>query len=167
MGRFWDPAGSPKSTKNGPGSEKVRPETAPEAIFVVFSRRCRSEWLSGPIFGGSDPPKLCSHHSGSTILTKSPFSKKHRKSSLRGPVSEPEIAENRRRRPKNRQNWRKTSIFWSSVFSPFFGTPKKTKKVRKRTPGLIPPEGFGGLAGPGGEVRRGNPSGTGGRPNWI
>ena len=55
LGRFWDPAGTLKSTKNGPGSEKVRPETAPEAIFVNFSRRCRSEWLSGPIFGRSDP----------------------------------------------------------------------------------------------------------------
>jgi len=52
---FWIPAGSLKSTKNEPGSEKVRPEAAPEAIFVVFSCRCRSESLSGPIFGGSDP----------------------------------------------------------------------------------------------------------------
>ena len=33
---FWDLAGSPKSTKNDPGSEKVRAETAPEAVFVVF-----------------------------------------------------------------------------------------------------------------------------------
>ena len=41
LGRFWDPAGSPKSTKNGPGSEKVRPETAPEAFF------CRV-WLPVP-----------------------------------------------------------------------------------------------------------------------
>ena len=73
---FWGPAGSPKSTKNEPGDEKVPPEAAPEAIFVDFSRRCRSESLSGPIFGGSDPSKLCAHHSGSTILTKSPFSKK-------------------------------------------------------------------------------------------
>ena len=52
---FWAPAGSPKSTKNEPGVEKVRPEAAPEAIFVDFSCRCRSESLSGPIFGGSDP----------------------------------------------------------------------------------------------------------------
>ena len=49
---FWDPAGTQKSTKNGPGAEEVRPETAPEAIFVDFSRRCRSESLSGPIFPG-------------------------------------------------------------------------------------------------------------------
>ena len=97
LGRFWDPAGTLKSTKNGPGSEKVRPETAPEAIFVDFSRRCRSESLSGSIFGGSDPSKLCSHHNGSTILTKSPFSKKHRKSSLRGPVLGPKMAKKRRR----------------------------------------------------------------------
>ena len=128
LGRFWDPAESPKSTKNGPGSEKVRPETAPEPFFCIFSRRCRSvsvsgaifvgfscrcrsESLSGPIFGGSNPSKLCSRHNGSTILTKSPFSKKHRKSNLRGPVLRPKMAKNRRRRPKNRQNCRKKSIF--------------------------------------------------------
>ena len=52
---FRDPAGARKSTKNGPGTEKVRPETAPGAIFVVFSRRRRSESLSGPIFEESDP----------------------------------------------------------------------------------------------------------------
>ena len=52
---FRRPAGAQKSTKNEPGTEKVRPEAAPEAIFVDFSRRCRSESLSGPIFGRSDP----------------------------------------------------------------------------------------------------------------
>ena len=55
LASFWDPAGRQKSTKNGPGAEQVRPEMAPEAIFVVFSRRRRSESLSGPNFGGSDP----------------------------------------------------------------------------------------------------------------
>ena len=55
LGDFWDPAGTQKSTKNGPGAETVRPKTAPEPIFRVFSRRCRSESLSGSIFGGSDP----------------------------------------------------------------------------------------------------------------
>ena len=43
FGDFWDPAGTQKSTKNQPGAEKVPPETAPEAIFCVFSRHCRSE----------------------------------------------------------------------------------------------------------------------------
>ena len=43
FGSFWDPAEAPKSTKNGPRAEKVRPETAPEPFFCVFSRRCRSE----------------------------------------------------------------------------------------------------------------------------
>ena len=55
LGSFLDPAGAPKSTKNGPGAEKVCPETAPEPIFCVFSRRCRSEAVLEPIFGGSDP----------------------------------------------------------------------------------------------------------------
>ena len=54
FGDFWDLAGTQKSTKNQPGAEKVPPETAPEAIFCVFSRRCCSESVSGPIFGRSD-----------------------------------------------------------------------------------------------------------------
>ena len=49
----------------------------------------------------------------------------------------------------------------------FFWVPKKTKKVRKMSPVFRVPEGFDGLAGPGGEVRRENPSGTGGRPNRV
>ena len=48
----------PKWTKNRPGAEKVRPEAAPEAIFSIFSRRCRSESLSEPIFEGSDPQNV-------------------------------------------------------------------------------------------------------------
>ena len=131
---FWVPAGSPKSTKNRPGTEKVRPETAPEAIFVDFSLRCRSESLSGSIFAGSDPSKLCSHHNGSTILTKSPFSKKHRKSNLREPVWRPKMAKHQRRRHRNRQNFRKKSIFCPSIFGPFFRAPKKPKKNRKKRP---------------------------------
>ena len=39
----------PKSIKNGSGSEHVRPETAPEAVFVGFSCRCHLESLSAPI----------------------------------------------------------------------------------------------------------------------
>ena len=73
LGQFWDPAGTQESTKNVPGAEKVHPETAPEVMFCVFLCRCCSESVSGPIFGGSDTWKLCSHYSGSTILAKSPF----------------------------------------------------------------------------------------------
>ena len=46
---FCLPAGTPKTTKIGSGTEKVRSETAPDAIFVDFARRCRSESLSAPI----------------------------------------------------------------------------------------------------------------------
>ena len=128
LGRFWDPAGIPKSTKNGPGDEKVRPETVPEAIFVDFSLRCRSESLSGSIFGGSDPSKLCSHHNGSTILTKSPFSKKHRKSSLRGPVLGPKMVKSRRRGdPKSPKMVKK-----SEFFRRFFACEKNRKKSKNR-----------------------------------
>ena len=48
---FRDPAGPQKSTTNRSGTEKVHPETAPEAVFIVFSCSCRSESFSGPIFG--------------------------------------------------------------------------------------------------------------------
>ena len=51
-----------KVTKNVPGDKKARPETAPQAFFVVFSCRCRSDSLSGPIFEGSDPTKSCPHY---------------------------------------------------------------------------------------------------------
>ena len=97
-----------KWTKNGPGAEKVRLEPAPEAIFFVLCRRRCSESIPEPNFGGSDPSKLCSRHSGSTILTKSPFSKKHRKSSLRGPVLARKMAKNRRRGdPKSKKSRKK------------------------------------------------------------
>ena len=55
FGDFWDPAGTEKSTKNGPAAGKVGPETVPEPIFRVFSRRGRLESVLGPILGGSDP----------------------------------------------------------------------------------------------------------------
>ena len=37
FGDFWDPAGTEKSTKNGPAAGKVGPETVPDPIFCVFS----------------------------------------------------------------------------------------------------------------------------------
>ena len=108
FGDFRVPAGSPKSTKNAPGGEKARPERAPEAIFVVFSRRRRPESLSAPIFARSDPRKSYYFLGGSAILTKSPFSKKHRKSSPRGLVSAPKTAKNRRRgEPKSQKSAKK------------------------------------------------------------
>ena len=95
--RIWDPVGDNNLIETGPRAEKVRLEAAPEAIFFVLCRRRCSESLPEPNFGGSDPSKLYYFYSGSTILTKSPFSKKHRKSTLRGPVLGPKMAKNRRR----------------------------------------------------------------------
>ena len=132
FGDFRVPAGSPKSTKNAPGGEKARPETAPEAVFVVFSRRRRSESLSGPIFGRSDPRKSYYFLGGSAILKKSPFSKKRRKSSLRGSVSEPKTTKNRRRGEPKSQKSEKKVVFLRSFFSTFFSTRKKSKKIEKR-----------------------------------
>ena len=139
----------------------MRPETAPETIFVGFSCRFRSESLSGPIFGGSDPAKSCYFLGGSTILTKSPFSKKHRKRNVRGPVLGPQMATNRRRGdPKSSKIAKKVDCL-GSVFLTFFCMRKKTKKIEKRA--SVPPwtERVGGLAEAAGKVRKGNPSGTG------
>ena len=44
------PSGTPKSPKIAPGAEKVRSETAPDAIFVDFRCRCCSESLSRSFF---------------------------------------------------------------------------------------------------------------------
>ncbi len=49
LSSFWEPAGSQKSTKIDPGGEKTRSGREPEAIFVDFPRRRRSESLWGPI----------------------------------------------------------------------------------------------------------------------
>ena len=139
----------------------MHPEAAPEAIFVVFSCRCRLEPLSGPIFGGSDPAKSYYFVGGSTILTKSPFSKKHRNSSLRGLVLVPKMAKNRRQGDPKSPKIAKKVIFRRSGFSTFFCMRKKSKKVEKRTPDPACTEGVGGLAEAAGKVRKGNPSGTG------
>ena len=67
-------AGPQKSTKKRPGSKKTLPKMLPEAVFISFLAHLRSKSLSRSILGGPDPSRLCSHHSGSTILTKSLFS---------------------------------------------------------------------------------------------
>ena len=65
-------------------------------------------------------------------MTKSPFSKKHRKRSLRGPVLGPKIAKSRRRRHRNRQNWQKTSIFLTVRFLTVFSNTEKNRKNPKK-----------------------------------
>ena len=114
-----------------------------------------------------DPAGRGSRVGGSTIFTKSPFSKKHRKSRLRRLVFGPKSAKNRRRATQNRQLWRKKSILAPSVFLPFFRSPKKPDKVRKKAIPLMPPVRIDGLRGPGGEVRRGKLSGYGGNPGSV
>ena len=131
LARFRVPAGNPKSTKSAPGGEKVRPETAPEAIFVVFSRRRRPESLSAPIFARSDPRKSYYFLGGSAILTKWPFSKKRRKSSLREPVLGPKTAKNRRRgEPKSQKSAKKNSFLTIVFFNVFFDAKKIEKKSK-------------------------------------
>ena len=97
LDKFWVLSGAPKLTKIVPRAENVRSEMASDAISIVFGCCCRSESLSGSIFGGLDPSKSCSRLSGSTILTTSPFSEKHRTTSRQGPLLVPQMAQNRRR----------------------------------------------------------------------
>ena len=52
---IWDPSGTPKSTKKRPGAKKALPKMAPEAVFIDFLDRRRSESLSGPVLGRSEP----------------------------------------------------------------------------------------------------------------
>ena len=123
---FWGPAGSPKSTKNGPGDEKVRPEAPPEAIFSIFSRRCRPESLSEPIFGGSDPHSV--HVARATREPLFGFCQTYRKSSLRGPVLGPKMAKNQRRAEPKSEKKQKKVVFGPSVFLPFFFEHGKNRK---------------------------------------
>ena len=109
----------------------MRPEAASEAIFIVVCCRRCSESLPEPILGGSDPSKLCSHHNGSTILTKSPFSKKHRKSTLRGPVLGPKIAEIDVGGSKIANIGGKNRFFDRPFFHRFFEHRKNRKNPKK------------------------------------
>ena len=69
FGDFGGPAGIPKSTKNGSGSKKVCPETSPEAFFIGFPWRCRSESLCAPI--------LARFFTENHARIKGAFSRKH------------------------------------------------------------------------------------------
>ena len=88
----------PKSRpKTGPGTKKcVRKRRQRHflscSLAGVVRTRSPDRFLKGPTLQNRVPTT-----SRSTILTKSPFSKKHRKSSLRGPVLGPKMAKNRRR----------------------------------------------------------------------
>ena len=132
FGTILGPGRDPKIDKKRPRERKSVSGDGVGSDFCRFFVRCRSEWLSGSIFGGSDPSKLCSHHNGSTILTKSPFSKKHRKSSLRGPVLGPKIAKSRRRGDLKSQKNAKKTIFDVPCFRRFFACEKNRKKIEKQ-----------------------------------
>ena len=64
-------------------------------------------------------------------MTKSPFSKKRRKSIPRGPVLGPKTAENRRRGEPKSQKSAKKSIFLTICFFNVFFNAKKIEKNRK------------------------------------
>ena len=69
-------------------------------------------------------------------MRKSPFSKKHRKSSLRGPVLRPKMNEKRCRTDRKSSKLRKKTSFWrcrnSCVFLHAKNVEKTRKKVKKR-----------------------------------
>ena len=111
-----------KGRRSAPGNNAQR-------VFDRFSCRRRSKSLPGSIFGRSNPRKLCSHHSGSTILAKSPFSKKHRTGRLRKSVLGPKIAQNRCRSDQKSPKLRNHMICVHPIFQHFFGH-RKTNKCR-------------------------------------
>ena len=84
--------GTKKSTQNRLLGQKLAPQVDFLIIFRTFLPFLCSGSPSGSIFGGCDPSELCSRHSGSSILTKSPFSEKRRKPMRRGTLLVPKIA---------------------------------------------------------------------------
>ena len=128
LASFWDPAGRQKSTKNGPGAEQVRPEMAPEAIFVVFSRRRRSESLSGPNFGGSDPHSVWPGLHGSHF---SVFAKITEKVASGDQFWDQKWLKIDAGATQNRQKSRKKYIFDDPFFQRFFECQKKRKNAKK------------------------------------
>ena len=91
---FWDPSASQKWPKTCPGTKKcVRKRRQRHFLlcFLAHVVRTRSpdRFLKGPTLQNRVPTI-----SRSTILTKSPFSKKHRKSNLWAPVLALKMAKN-------------------------------------------------------------------------
>ena len=93
-------------------------------------------------------------------MTKSPFSKKHRKSRLRGPVLGPQIVENRRRGHQKSTNFPKK---W------YFGSFRCATKIRTKKEGYK--RSADGAGTRSGRVARrnvhGRREGKGGRPSLV
>ena len=83
------------------------------------------------------------------------------KSSLQESVLGLNMAKSRRRRRHNRQIWQNKSIFWPSVFWPFFREPKKLEKVRNIAKIPVPLGRTTVRAGPAERGERANLSGYG------
>ena len=81
--------GTKKSTQNRLLGQKLAPQVDFLVIFRSFLFFLCLESPYGLIFGRCDPSKLCSRHSGSSILTKSLFSEKPRKTRRRGTLLVP------------------------------------------------------------------------------
>ena len=151
----------------GPGPEKCVQRWRWNR-FVWFFRaidvrsRSQDRFLESPTLQNRVPTT-----SESTILTKSPFSKKHRKSSLRRPGLRPKIAKNRCRSGRRSQKVSKKVVFRASNFAPFFGTPKKKRKIPKTGARM---ESTGGVRRSRGARRggkEGKPLRDRRKPNWV
>ena len=127
---FWEPSAPQKCSKMCPGTKKCfqRPHQRyflSCSLAVVVRTRSLDRFLKGPTLQNRVPTT-----SRSTILTKSPFSKKHRKSSLRAPVLDPKMAKNRRRGYPKSQKMQKDVFFGRPKVTSNFGR-KKTQKTGK------------------------------------
>ena len=124
----WDPSASRKCPKTSPGTKKCvrrrrRRHFLSCSLAGVVRTRSPDRFLTGPSLRNRIPTT-----SGSTILRKSPFSKKHRKSTLRGPVLGPKMAKNRRRGDPKSKKMQKKLIFGRSKVRSNFGRKKTLKK---------------------------------------
>ena len=132
---FWEPSAAQKSTKTGPGTKKcIRKRRQRHFLWCslagVVQTRSPDRFLKGPTLQNRVPTT-----SRSTILTKSPFSKEHRKSRVRASVLIQKMAKNRRRgRPKS-EKIAKHMFFWSVKCQIKFCT-EKIQKSRKTNPGV-------------------------------
>ena len=93
---FLTSPGIPKSTQNRLLGQKLALQVDFLVIFRSFLFFLCLESPSGSIFGRCDPSKLCSRHSGNSILTKSRFLEKYRKPMRWGTLLVPKMVQNRR-----------------------------------------------------------------------
>ena len=128
---FWDPAGSPKSTKNGPRPKKCVRRWRRKRFLSFFRAvdvrsRSQDRFLEGPTLQNRVPTT-----SRSTILTKSPFSKNEKVPSG-DPFWDQKLLKIDVGGPKIAKIGGKNRFFDCPFFDRFFDYRKNRQKSEKR-----------------------------------